>query len=1582
MRAQEAEAEEAQTSQRQKGRQQVKARIEIALTSLVLACLLAAIAAAPAAAAPTFDTQLTLAAGHPVPVTHSDEHLAYEVKVTNNASVTPQMGDGLRCLGTPAEKHHWFGKNPAPSFTYQWLRNGSPIVPSEEGPWPAAPAIPTHTIVPADEGQSIQCKVTGTNDLDGAGSTYEPVSSSSVSPPLWVEPVPVPTPPSGLGAPVKLGPIEASAPYVATATTTAGSNKLANVVTTKATGTLAKGSNVVTGLSVSLGEFRKGQAVIGPGIPGEATGTGVVDDFGSKLLTGVNTTTGAFEVGQEVRADAVGLGGGGVVITAVGAGTLEISHNIFASAGTKLDLYAFTSVISVGPGDAITLSAPAGLSGAQELSAGALPLSDQQIISSPAFPNTVGTGNLIDGDKLVTGVSTSSGAFAVGQAISGLGIQPGTTVSEVGAGTITLSTGATASSSAAPLTGRPRVIGFTVGRKAELSDKASASASGVEMTATSEFACRPPQNWKGTGMVWSYQWLRNGQPLPGENDPVYVAKKADIGLPTLFQCEARVVDGAGNEAVSISTVVQVQPRAPSPYEAPSQVEPEFPTLASNNTTTGKVTIEASLPPGTEALAAAGLAAGDGGGWSCSKTPLTASEVSSVRCDNENPLPPGGKSLAPVLIEAQVQRGAPDSLVAKACASGGGSVGSACSEDTLSGLLPEVPFGFKSFVTSVLDEEGNEFLQAGGHPHEAGAHLAFTEHTKAQHTAEAQYRGANGFAREIRTEVPPGFAGNVEALGELCASTEEVVALPTGCPLASVVGGISFKVAVGEYAMQPIYAIEPERGTPAQFAFGVGALKPGFAFTLTPELRPADDYGITLVASPGPKTPELFEATVTLCGRGAKIESQAGEAKFERCWKSTDPQALERPFLTLPTKCNDEESSTTRILADTWEERGKYAEAKYTLPAPEGCNALAFEPTLKARPTTNQADSPTGLEVDLQIPANEDPEGTATAQLKKAVVTLPEGMTVNPSSANGLGACTSAQIKLGTNEPISCPDASKLGSVQAETPILGHPLPGALYLAAPHDNPFGSLLALYLVIDSPDDGLLIKLAGKVEADPDTGRLTTTFEDNPQAPVSRVQLKLRSGAAAPLRTPEKCAKYATTSSFTPWSAPDSGPPATPKDNWTISRGPGGKACISSPPNEPSFEAGSASPIAAAYSPFTVKLRREDGSQTFSALNLTPPPGLLAKLAGVPYCPESAIAAASSKSGRDEQASPSCPSASRVGTVAAAAGAGPTPYNAPGTAYLAGPYKGAPLSLAVLTPAVAGPFDLGNVVVRVALRVDPETAKVSAVSDPLPQILEGIPLDVRSIAVSLDRPEFTLNPTSCNEMAVSGELISSSGATAPLQSRFQVGECTRLGFKPALKIALKGKTHRGGHPALTATLNYPKGAYANIASASVALPHSAFLEQAHIRTICTRVQFAADQCPKGAIYGKATAITPLLDEPLSGPVYLRSSSNPLPDLVVDLRGQIHVALVGKIDSVNGGIRTTFAQVPDAPVSKFTLRMQGAKKGLLVNSRDVCKTTNRATAVFTAHNGAVREARPQLKATGCGGKARKGKRDQRPRR
>jgi hypothetical protein len=596
-------------------------------------------------------------------------------------------------------------------------------------------------------------------------------------------------------------------------------------------------------------------------------------------------------------------------------------------------------------------------------------------------------------------------------------------------------------------------------------------------------------------------------------------------------------------------------------------------------------------------------------------------------------------------------------------------------------------------------------------------------------------------------------------------------------------------------------------------------------------------------------------------------------------------------------------------------------------------------------------------------------------------------------ANGLAACDESQIGFVgtgfpspnpihfTKTPQSCPPASKIGTVEVTTPLLDHKVQGALYIAKPFDNPFGSFMALYLVVEDEQTGIVAKLAGKVTPDPQTGQLTTTFDDNPQLPLEDIDLSLFGGPKAALKTPLACGTYTTNTTLVPWSTPE-GQTEHPSDAFQTSVAAGGNgACPASEAGAPvktSFDAGTIAPAAGAYSPFVLKLTRPDGTQRIRQIETTLPKGLTGKLAGIPYCSEAAIAQAKSREapgkGVLEQQSPSCPPASEVGTVTVGAGAGVTPYYTSGRAYLAGPYEGAQLSFAIITPAVAGPFDLGAVVVRTPLYVNSETAQIRAVSDPLPQIIEGVPLDIRSISLRLDRPDFTLNPTSCEPTQVAGSVTPALGSAAGLSSPFQVGGCRALKFAPKFNLSLKGPTRRGGFPAFKAVLNYPQGqGYANTAYAQVTLPHSEFVEQAHFQTICTRVQFAAEACPARSVYGRAKAITPLLDKPLEGNVYLRSSNHKLPDLVIALRGQVNVDLDGKVDTGrNGGIRTTFEAAPDAPVKQVVLQMRGGKKGLFVNSENLCRKEQRALSELIGQNGKLSETQPLIK-NDCKGKPHK---------
>jgi hypothetical protein len=987
-----------------------------------------------------------------------------------------------------------------------------------------------------------------------------------------------------------------------------------------------------------------------------------------------------------------------------------------------------------------------------------------------------------------------------------------------------------------------------------------------------------------------------------------------------------------------------------------------------------------------------------------KAPMTVGEVTTVSCEVTNALLPGDEParLEPgnalfLQIRTTVPADAAGTLVNHVTVEGGGAA-TATAEAENEASTEDAKAGFEEFEAELTGPDGLPVSGADSHPYQYTTSFSVNTITEAPGSGHPVV-AAEGNLREIEVTLPPGLVGNPTAV-ERCTAQQFNTNLGEAganlCPDGSAVGLAAVQQLEGTGRggdfMVPIYNLVPPRGMPAQFGFRVIEAP----IYINTRLRSDGDYGITAYLENVTEAQRVTASMITIWGVpwDESHDTQrgfCGEAKKGSCPVAEPP----RPFLRLPSSCENPLLATMNF--ETWAQPSASAATSFEEPASTACDQPDFNPTIEAKPSTNVADAPSGLHVDLHLPQkdNEDPAGLGEADLRDAIVTLPPGLSVNPSSADGLAACSLAQIgyqgiKEGkpsfSTEPANCPDASKIGTVAIESPLVDHPIPGSIFLAKQTENPFGSLIALYIAVDDPITGVVIKLPGKVETNPVTGQIVNVFEQNPQLPFEDLRVDLFNGARAPLRTPQTCGESAATPSFTtttslvPWTAPE-GATAHPSDSFAMAQAPNGGPCAATQaqlPNTPFFESGPANPIAGAYSPFLLRLKREDGSQELKGLNVTLPSGLIARLAGTSECSAAGVAQAQSRTnpgqGALEQASPSCPASSQLGTVTVGAGAGPSPFYAQGTAYLAGPYKGAPLSMLIVTPAVAGPFDLGSVAVRAALNVDPESTKVTVVSDPIPTILQGIPLDVRSIAVKIDRPDFTLNPTSCEVKSLTAEAISVTGNVANLNNRFQVGGCRNLGFKPKLALKLKGGTKRGDHPALTATVTYPKaGAYSNIAKAQVALPHSEFLDTAHIKTICTRVQFAASQCPKGAIYGFAKATTPLLDKPLEGPVYLRSSNHSLPDVVADLNGQIHVVLVGRVDSIHGGIRNTFEAVPDAPVTKFTLSLPAGKKGLLQNSTDICKGSHRATADFTAHNGKTLRLKPELVAK-CP-KARKGK-------
>jgi hypothetical protein len=914
-----------------------------------------------------------------------------------------------------------------------------------------------------------------------------------------------------------------------------------------------------------------------------------------------------------------------------------------------------------------------------------------------------------------------------------------------------------------------------------------------------------------------------------------------------------------------------------------------------------------------------------------------------------------------------------------------------------------PFSITGFESGATGPAGGSETTAGGHPTLLNTRL--TAPMKTSFNPGEKFPLPNpsftpiNNSKDIIVDLPVGMVGNPNAAPK-CAIQVFLAQRPasSNCPPGSQVG--TFAISGGASVFQgeperlnPIYNLEAEAGYPAELGFYDTGLSHGI---VAPAMLAhiSNGYVIRVVA------PEL------IAGVFGPYFLQTDF--FGNPQRSMGIAGVGAAFLTNPSDCSGTPQRTDLHL-DLWADPAvtplkaggehDYAAAEFSDPAwhvasseappVSGCEALHFNPNLTLKPDSTSSDSPTGLGVRISVPQNEEPEGLATPPLRNVTVALPEGLVVNPSSADGLTGCSDAQLAPDSVQSGSCPDGAKLGTVTLDTPLVDHRLSGSVFLGSPECSPCsdadassGKLLNLYIEINDPATGVVVKLPGKVRSDPRTGRLAATFTENPQLPFESLELHFRSGPRAPLTTPEHCGEYVANSDLTPWSAPQSGPDATRRSPFEISSGPDGSACPqgSTLVNSPAFEAGTVTPLASTYSPFVVKVSRENGSQRISSIDTTLPAGLTGKLAGIPYCSDSAISAASGRSGRGEDSSPSCPTASEVGTVTVGAGSG-NPFYVKGHAYLAGPYKGAPLSLEIITPAVAGPFDLGTVAVRTALYVNEYSAQIHAVSDQIPSILAGIPLDVRSIAINLNRPQFSLNPTSCSAMQVLGSTTSTLGQTASLQNKFQVGGCRGLEFKPKLALSLKGPTRRTGHPALKAVVTYPKGGgYANIARAQVSLPHSEFLDQNNIAQACTKTLLTARACPAKSIYGKAKAWTPLLEQPLQGPVYLVGGYGyKLPALVAELNGQIKVLLVGKVDSgPNKGIRNTFEAVPDAPVEKFVLEMKGGKKyGLLINSENICKKKQVAGAAFKAQNGAVEKVSVKI-ANSCkdGSKNKKVKR------
>ena len=777
---------------------------------------------------------------------------------------------------------------------------------------------------------------------------------------------------------------------------------------------------------------------------------------------------------------------------------------------------------------------------------------------------------------------------------------------------------------------------------------------------------------------------------------------------------------------------------------------------------------------------------------------------------------------------------------------------------------------------------------------------------------------------------------------------------------------------------------PSQGAAAEFTSKIA-----FPFqSLFGSLRSSEDYGITITAPNNPSLNKIYGAFAALEGFPAAAHGKA--------------------FLRNPTDCAEtvREAPTVSTKLDTWQEPGDFsADATEALPAVTGCQALTEAwvgkgpepekeaPSFSFQPTTTQASSGTGATAHLHVPQEglTDPSKLATADLKKAVVTLPQGLSLNPSSASGLESCSEAQVGyLGSGFPQpnpirfneaapNCPDVSKLGTFEISTPLLEEKVEGTIYLAAQEENPFHSLIALYLVVDNPRFGITLKLPGEVKPDPSTGQLTATFDNNPQLPLEDLTLHFRGGGPrSELATPEVCGSYKTTGSLTPWSAEAGESAQIDEAGFTVTG-----ACASSPaarPFAPTFEAGTTSPVAGSYSPLVIKVNRNDGEQELTNLDFTLPEGLLGNLGSVPYCSDAAIEAARTMSGKAEQANPSCPTTSQIGTVDTSAGVGSEPIHVGGHVYMAGPYEGAPLSAVVITPAVAGPFDLGDVVVRAPLFVNAATAQISAKSDPIPTILKGIPLKLRSVAITLDRSDFTLNPTSCEAMSISASLASSNGATATPSNRFQVGGCAGLPFKPTLSASTQAKASKASGASLVLKIAAKPGE-ANIHKVNLQLPVKLPSRLSTLQKSCPEAQFDANPagCSAESIIGSATAHTPILQVPLTGPAYLVSHGGAaFPDVEFVLQadergGDIEIVLDGHTQITKGITYSNFETVPDAPISSFETVLPEGPHSILTaylptsDDYNLCGQSLQMPTTLTGQNGAVVKQSTPIAVTGC---------------
>ena len=933
------------------------------------------------------------------------------------------------------------------------------------------------------------------------------------------------------------------------------------------------------------------------------------------------------------------------------------------------------------------------------------------------------------------------------------------------------------------------------------------------------------------------------------------------------------------------------------------------------------------------------------------------------------------------------------------------------------------FGISEFDGAVSDSAGGVFTQAGGHPDTAST--TFNLNRTTVDVGGIEYLVPDGGdMRDAQVDIPAGLMGNPTAV----AACPKTLRVPTTkqarralggfdpnefCPLSSIVGVASI-TAFGDLQsgffgvpyrwIAPVFNLEPPPGVAAQFGFGWSDQR---AF-LNATVRTDGDYGVTISSHNANEIKSVLGTTVTLWGAPADhshdiqrcmayyhpvppIGAPFPESGIEPV--CNDPDGEGRPwllpnaanvapkaFVSNPTACTPPGVGLeTRLRVEPWDPRSVGDEASFIshlppglpLPmdqwgppaGPDGCGKVPFDPSVSVRADTAKADSPAGLSVDLSFPQDglSNPTGIATGHLKRATVTLPDGWSVSPSAADGLAGCSDAQSRVGTLLGAECPDASKIGTVTATTPLLEEQLEGGVYVGSQEsDDPLsGRMFRMFIALNSEERGIRVKLPGQIRINPDSGRIETTFDNNPQVPVSNISLQLMSGPRAPLATPLSCGTKPVVVELESWS----GAVVTRSDDLTV-------ACPGAGPLAPLFTAGTTANTAGRHSTFVLRAARPDGQQVMNGLALRMPPGLLAKLKGVPRCADGAASAGA------------CSESSRVGTATVGAGPGANPFFIQGGVYLTGPYKKGPFGLSVAVEAKAGPFNLGTVVVRQQLVIDPIDAHVDVISDPLPTILKGVPVRLRSLNVDVDRKDFVLNPTSCKTRDILAAFSSPDGSVFNTKSPFRARDCAALPVKPKLSIALtgKGQTTDGKHPGVKATV-LQKAGHANLRRVQVKLPLSLALDPDNAQALCefadgTKVD---PECPKGSIVGRARAVTPLLGEPLTAPVYFvknvridpktKRQIRTLPMLVIPLQGEndIKLNIKGTSNVSKDHLVNTFDLLPDAPVSRFDLTIKGGKNGILVINGNTCRKKQVARTEIDGQNGKHSDRNTTLTTPNC---------------